>query len=85
MQQSFIEVDDLTYDPEMSSADEAIAKANYRLEISSSDSDTTGAFVQIYITDDESKPHFFIDIVGLNSGIAIFRDSLRPCANSIPC
>lgn len=68
--QSFDEVDNPTYFPDIGSVDESIAKANYHQEISSYDGDSTGATVQVYATDDETKPRFFIDIMGMNCGIA---------------
>lgn len=66
-QQAFRTVDDPTYDPTVDDLSEAIAKAGYSQEVVSGED---GAIVSIYMTEDKSKPQFYIDIAGQNSGIA---------------
>lgn len=66
----FVEVDDPTYDPDISDVRESVSKANYFAEFSSKEEDTVGATITVYATEDKSKPRFYIDIAGQNTGIA---------------
>lgn len=65
--QAFVEVDDPTYNDAISDVSEAISKAGYDVEMVSGED---GATVTVYMTEDESKPRFYIDIMGQNRGIA---------------
>lgn len=66
-QQAFVTVDDPTYDPAIKDLSEALAKAGYSQEVVSGED---GAIISIYMTDDKSKPQFYIDIAGQTQGIA---------------
>lgn len=68
--QTFIEVDDPTHTEEGLGATEAIRKAGYSLEFCSSEENQTGAMISVYSSQDANKPLFFIDIAGINSGLA---------------
>lgn len=67
---SFTEVDDPTYDKEIGSVEEAIAKAGYIIQLSSDSENADGGFIRLYSTAAADKPRYFIDIMGLTEGIA---------------
>lgn len=66
----FVEVDDPTYHPDISTVSESVAKANYFAEFSSDEENGQGATITVYATQDKDKPRFYIDIMGQNTGIA---------------
>lgn len=66
----FVEVDDPTYNPEISDVAESIFRANYYAEFSSEEEPGPGASITVYATSDTKKPQFYIDIMGQNTGIA---------------
>ncbi|HEX7649931.1 MAG TPA: hypothetical protein VF450_21220 [Noviherbaspirillum sp.] len=66
----FVEVDNPTYDPKADGVSEAITNAGYFVEFASGDESDVGGHVTIYGTQDPSKPRFYIDIMGQNTGIA---------------
>lgn len=68
--QTFLEVDNPTYFEDLDCADESIAKAGYSEEITSYEDQTVGATIRVYINFNQEKPRFFIDIMGMNYGIA---------------
>lgn len=69
--QAFVEVDDPTYDPDVSSVDESIHKAGYFAQFSSEDEgNDAGAGVMLYSTEEKDKPRFYVDIMGQTAGIA---------------
>lgn len=69
--QAFVEVDDPTYDPDVSDVDESICKAGYFMQFSSEDEGNgAGAGIKLYSAEEENKPRFYIDIMGQTAGIA---------------
>ncbi len=66
----FTEVDGPTFDEDIGSIDEAIAKAGYTIQFSSDGENGDGGFFRLYTTDAADKPRYFIDIMGLTEGIA---------------
>lgn len=68
----FTLVSDPAYSPDISDVSEAIRSAGYQREFSSSDDLALGASIAVYRTDKPSKPTFYVDLMGENSGIATF-------------
>lgn len=68
----FRQVDDPTYDPDVSFVDEAIRNAGYVREFSSQGDDAFGATISVYSAARPGKPAFYVDLTGENSGIATF-------------
>lgn len=68
----FRQVDDPTYDPDVSDVNEAIRNAGYIREFSSQGDDGFGASINVYGATQSGKPAFYIDLMGENSGVATF-------------
>lgn len=65
--QTFVEVDDPIEYPGINDINEGLSRAGYAVEMTSGED---GAIVTVYMTENESKPRFYIDIMGQTQSIA---------------
>lgn len=69
-QNRFLEIEDPTWNPELSDVAESISRSGYFREFSSQEDDSLGASIDVYRTDIPGRPCYYINIMGENTGIA---------------